>query len=421
VWRARAGSFAVVGLLSLSLGACTARVSVSSNEVQANAASHNPSISEDGRYVAFDSEASNLVLGDGNLFVRDLAAGTTTVVTPGAASATSLHEISADGRYVAFESSSRLTPDDTGDDTDVYVWDRQTGATTRASVGFGGREGNANAEVPDTYGSIAISRNGRYVAFESSSTDLVPGDTNGLADIFVRDRTASTTTRVPFESTGEPATEPDRSTPIGLTHPVLSLDGQHVGFASARVYPGPNPVLRLGTDLYVRNLDTGGTTKVTPEALPEGAGLAFSLDAHGEHAAFSSYAEDLVPGDSNGKEDIFVRNLRTGAVTRLPAEATGAGGVFYGLTDPSLSRTGRFVAFTTDPYTTSNVYIHDLQTGRTRRLTKDHQAATQPYNLFPRISADGRWVAYESTDPTAVQGDTNDVPDVFVGSGRPVR
>jgi Tol biopolymer transport system component len=288
-------------------------------------------------------------------------------------------------------------------------------------VGFGGRQGNANATVPDTYGSIAISRNGRYVAFESSSTDLAPGDTNGLDDIFVRDRAAGTTTRIPFESTGEPATEPDGSTPVGLTHPVLSLDGRHVGFASARAFPGPNPVLRLGTDLYVRNLDTGATTKLTPGALPEGAGLEFSLDAHGEHAAFSSYADDLVPGDGNGKEDIFVRDLQTGALTRVPAEATGASGVFYGLADPSLSRTGRFLAFTTDPYTTSNVYVHDRETGRTRRLTKTHTAATQPYNLAPRISADGRWVTYESTDPTAVQGDTNDVPDIFVSSGRPVR
>lgn len=415
--RAQAGSFALVGLLAVSLGACTTRVSVSSNEVQGNGGSHNPSISETGRYVVFDSEATNLVPGGGSLYIRDLAAGTTRAVGSGG----SLHEISADGRYVAFVSSSRLTPDDTGDDEDVFVWDRETGATTRASVGFGGREGNANATVPDTYGSIAISRNGRYVAFESSSTDLVPGDTNGLADVFVRDRTAGTTTRIPFESTGEPTTEPDGSTPLGLTHPVLSLDGRHVGFASARAFPGPNPVLRLGTDLYVRNLDTGATTKVTPGVLPEGAGLNFSLDAHGEHAAFSSYADDLVPGDGNGKEDIFVRDLGTGALARVPAEVTGASGVFYGLTDPSLSRTGRFLAFTTDPYTTSNVYVHDRQAGRTRRLTKDHTAATQPYNLSPRISADGRWVAYESTDPTAVPGDTNDVPDIFVSSGRPVR
>jgi Tol biopolymer transport system component len=428
VSRARVVSATAAALVAaVSLGACkTERVSVNSGEEQANGESTSASISRDGRYVAFWSRATNLVPNPGlagDVFVRDRVAGQTSLVTVGTGTGTGagMQQISANGRYVAFDSYDKMTPDDTGEDRDIFVWDRETGVTTRASVGTGGHEGNANSAIPSTYSDIAISRNGRYVAFESSSTDLVQGDTNGLDDIFVRDRTAGTTTRVPFESTGEPATEPDSSTPVGLTYPVLSLDGRHVGFASARVYPAPNPILRLGTDLYVRNLDTGATTKVTPGVMPEGAGIKFSLDAHGEHVAFSSYAEDLVPSDDNGKEDIFVRDLPTGALTRVPAEVTGAGGIFYGLTDPSLSRTGRFLAFTTDPYTTSNVYVHDRQTGLTRRLTKDHTAATQPYNLAPRISADGRWVAYESTDPTAVQGDTNDVPDVFVSSGRPIR
>ena len=163
----------------------------------------NSAISGDGRFVAFVSAATNLVTGDNNnaadIFVRDRQAGTTTRVsvtsTGGQANgASSDPAISADGRYVAFVSrATNLVAGDTNGVRDVFVHDRQTGATTRISVNSSENQGNAESLAP------SLSADGRYVAFASSASNLVTGDTNSTSDVFVRDRQAGTTTRVSVE------------------------------------------------------------------------------------------------------------------------------------------------------------------------------------------------------------------------------
>jgi archaellum component FlaF (FlaF/FlaG flagellin family) len=181
--------FAVVP--QVAVGAFTQRVSVATGGTQGNGDSFIPAISADGRYVTFQSIASNLVPGDTNstfdVFVRDRRSGTTqrvNVATDGTqANGDSFSlAISADGRYVTFQSiASNLVPGDTNDRTDVFVRDLRSGTTQRVSVATGGTQANGDSDIP------AISADGRYVAFESGASNLVPGDTNHSEDVFVRD------------------------------------------------------------------------------------------------------------------------------------------------------------------------------------------------------------------------------------------
>ena len=168
----------------------TRRVSISSTGTQANDASDSPSISADGRYVAFHSDATNLVAGDTNgasdIFVRDRQAGTTTRVSVSSAESQGNDDsynpsISADGRSVAFQSdASNLVANDTNGTSDIFVRDRQAGTTRRVSISSTGTQGNNNSDAP------SISADGRYVAFPSDATNLVANDTNGTSDVFVR-------------------------------------------------------------------------------------------------------------------------------------------------------------------------------------------------------------------------------------------
>ena len=191
-------AFLLTALPPLSAQATT-RVSVDSAGVEGNNGSWVPSISGDGRFVAFESYASNLVPGDTNLtvdvFVHDRQTGQTTRVSVDSAGVEGNgwswpSSISGDGRFVAFESgASNLVPGDTNLTGDVFVHDRQTGQTTRVSVDSAGVEGNS---VSQTH---SISGDGRFVAFESAAYNLVPGDTNGRYDVFVHDRLGISLTR----------------------------------------------------------------------------------------------------------------------------------------------------------------------------------------------------------------------------------
>ena len=171
--------------------------------------SNSPSISADGRFVAFNSFASNLVPEDTNgktdIFVRDLSTNTTTLVSLDSAGNqgngfSNSPSISADGRFVAFESTaSNLVPGDTNNVGDIFVRDLLTNTTTRVSVDSAGNQGNKASYPP------SISANGRFVAFYSDASNLVPGDTNSNTDIFVRDLLTNTTTRVSVDSAGNQA------------------------------------------------------------------------------------------------------------------------------------------------------------------------------------------------------------------------
>ncbi len=283
----------------------TERVSVSSDGEQGNSTSQHSSISADARYVAFESWATNLVPGDTNghqdVFVHDRQTGETTRVSVSSSGEQGNADswspsISADGRYVAFESLAyNLVPGDTNGQCAVFVHDCQTGETTLASVSSSGEQGNGASGHP------SISADGRYVAFESRAGNLVPGGTNGELHIFVHDRQAGETTRVSISSSGEQANEYSYL-------PSISGDGRYVAFfgGASNLVPGDT---NNRYDVFVHDRQTGQTTRVSVSSSGE-QGNAMSenpsISADGRYVAFESYATNLVPDDTNGHWDIFV-------------------------------------------------------------------------------------------------------------------
>ncbi len=262
-------------------------------------------ISADGRYVAFRSEASNLVADDTNqqddIFVRDLINKTTERISLGLDEQQSNGRsdsptLSADGRYVAFVSSaSNLVANDTNDTSDVFVYDRQTKEIERVSVGSEGTEGDGFSNAP------SISADGRYVSYSSAATNLVSDDTNQVGDVFVRDRLTQTTERVSLTSSGE------QSNGFSFNHDI-STGGRYVSYSSVANNLAENDINRA-RDVFVYDRTTQTTELISMNAAGvEGdSGSRESVfSADGRFIAFQSSASNLVEDDTNGRTDIFV-------------------------------------------------------------------------------------------------------------------
>jgi Ca2+-binding RTX toxin-like protein len=384
------------------------------------------SISADGRFVAFTLEQSifsfgaansNLIHNSDDIFVRDLLTNTTTRVSvdlagnPGNDSSYT-PSISADGRFVAFSSdASNLVPGDTNNNLDNFVRDLSTNTTTRVSVDSAGNQGNRGSNQ------VSISADGRLVAFSSAASNLVPGDTNNSIDIFVRDLSTNTTTLVSVSSRGDRAND-DSSIPS------ISANGRFVTFYSfaTNLVPGDTNDTR---DIFVRDLLTNTTTLVSASSngeIANRASIRSSISADGRFVAFSSRASNLVPGDTNDTTDIFVRDLSTNTTTRISASSRGNQGNKESST-PFISADGRFVTFSSEasnlvPGDTNNkedIFVRDLSTNTTTRLSVD-SAGNQGNSdsEFPSISANGQKVAFSSFATNLVPGDTNNGPDLFV-------
>ncbi|MCA9896608.1 MAG: PD40 domain-containing protein [Anaerolineales bacterium] len=410
---------------SLSDGTTT-RVSVASDGTEGNAFSWGSSISADGRYVAFSSDASNLVSGDTNgtrdIFVYDRQTSQTTRVsiasdgTEGNADSDYYLSNSADGRYVAFQSdASNLVSGDTNLATDVFVHDQQTGQTTRVSVASDGTEGNA-----DTSGFTIISADGRYVAFQSDASNLVSGDTNLATDIFVHDRQTGQTTRVSVASDGSEGNDVSYK-------PTISADGRYVAFQSYASNLVSGDTNGTGDD-FVHDRQTGQTTRVSVSSDgTEGNGVSShpAISANGRYVTFYSNASNLVSGDTNGTGDIFVHDRQTGQTTRVSVASDGTQGNNSACCSPAITEDGRYVAFQSgasnlvisDTNSWSDVFVHDQQTGQTTRVSvaSDGSEGNNYSSLFdPAITADGRYVTYHSEASNLVSGDTNGAGDIFV-------
>lgn len=336
-------------------GRATTTISMGVDGVAGNHGSAVPTLSRDGRYVAYQSSASNLVAGDANgridVFVHDRVTAATTLVSVASDgtqtdAASTLLGISPNGRFVTFTSTATtLVAGVTG--TATYVHDRLTRTTRLADP--------APPPVPGLPVFVATSRDGRFGVFTSQRADVVPGDTNGYADIFVHDTTTGVTTRVSVTAGGAQAVGGHASTPT------ISPDGRFV--------------------------------------------------------AYSSYATNLVPGDTNASADIFVRDLLTGAVERVSV-ATGrvqAGSdlryEYRSTRAPLLSEDGRFVAFQSthvdlvadDGCCSGDVFVHDRETGETVRASQTTAGAYSGWNGIPgppaALSGDGRSVAFATNRP----------------------
>lgn len=399
----------------------TMRVSVASDGTQGNSCSGRPSISADGRYVAFCSAASNLVEGDTNdtddVFIHDRETGQTERVSIASDSTEGngrsyLASISADGRYVVFSSTaSNLVPDDTNGKADIFVHDRITGQTDRVSIASDGTEGN-----DDSWGFSSISADGRYIAFESKASNLVPGDTNGREDVFVYNQRTGETIRVSIASDG---TEGKGF----VANPSISADGRFVAFASSSSNLVPDDT-NGHWDIFVHDRETDQTTRVSVASDGiEGNEISEwpSISVDGRYVAFQSRASNLVPGGIHCYIDAFVHDRETHQTERISIAPDGIGGDFDGY--PSISGNGRYVTFCSvndlipdDTNGTYDIFVHDRPRGQTSRISvaSDGAEGNGPSKFQSSISFDGRYVAFYSWANNLVPGDTNNEADVFV-------
>lgn len=400
--------------------------------------SYGSSIGTDGRWIVFDSDATNLVPKDLNhardVFLRDTLNGTTTRVSVSdteeeandASSVNSAASVSADGRYVAFISgATNLIAGDTNGKIDVFVRDTVAGTTRRVSVDSSGRQANAASN------GSSISADGRKVVFQSVASDLVVGDTNMRQDVFVHDLTTGETIRVSVANDGSQANGSSGSDGWGNA-PAISADGRFVVFESTATNLVPNDT--NGTrDIFIRDT-ANGTTRLVSVASNGAQGNAASsipsVSAKGNLVAFQSYASNLTPNDTNASWDIFVRNLETGTTTRVSTSETGAEGN-QGSYAPVISADGRWVAFTSwannlvpgDTNDRGDIFLRDIVKGSLSLISATPEGAVggsisgfdSIYNLRGiALSPDARHIAFQSWAPDLVADDTNNVVDIFV-------
>ena len=397
----------------------TERVSVASDRTEANEYSFDPNITPDGRFVAFFSYATNLVPGDTNgqhdVFVHDRDLGTTDRVSV-ASDGTEGNDwssgpaISTDGRFVAFESdASNLVRDDANDIRDVFVHDRDTGVTELASVASGGSGAGG--------GHAVLSSDGQFVAFISGASNLVPDDTNLKSDVFVRDMDTGMVVRVSVASDGTQANN-------SSSFPAISADGRFVAFDSfaTNLVEGDT---NNAHEIFVHDRDTGTTERVAVASdgtQGNGQTWSASISADGRFVAFRSNATNLVPGDTNHVWDIFVRDREAGSTERVSIASDGAEGNSDSRS-PSISADGRFVAFSStandlvadDTNSNPDIFVHDRVTGTTERVSVASDGTQGDLDSYQTsISADGRFVAFLSYSTNLVPDDTNGFRDIFV-------
>jgi Tol biopolymer transport system component len=386
-----------------------------------NGRSAAPDLSFDGRYVVLVSWATNLVERDTNrvadVFVRDRLRDTTERVSVAgdeeqANRGSDRPHISADGRFVAFASSaSDLVPGDTNRLNDVFVRDLVAGTTERVSVATDGREGDARIAT------VAISGNGRFVVFSSRATTLDRSATGPAMKIFVHDR-EKRTTRVLRLGGGEP--------PNGDSHASsVSRDGRFVAFRSfaSNLVPGDTNAV---ADAFVRDRRLGRTNRVSVSS----AGGQGDLDSFrpqssnsGRFVVFRSFASNLVPGDTNLEIDVFVRDTRRRLTTRVSVSATGEQANARPLIFPCISGDGRRIVFGSlasnlvshDTNRRADVFVHDRRARRTRRVSLGPgNREANGSSFHARVSGNGRVVAFASNASNLAGRDRNRLADIYV-------
>ncbi|UQI47927.1 hypothetical protein M1P56_28120 [Streptomyces sp. HU2014] len=404
----------------------TAVVSAAADGTWADGESLNASVSADGRFAVFESRATNLVPGKPdlrNVYVKDLRSGALEQVSVatggGRADGPSYNaSISGDGRYVVFTSEAgNLAPgQNPAGGLDVFVRDRRTGRTEALLTNASG--------TPASNRDPSISADGRFVAFASTRSDLVPGDTNEVADVFVQDRVRGTVRRVSVAEDGSQANGFSAS-------PVISADGGTVGFRSAAVLV-PDP--EGGTELlaphprarafYVHDLRTGRTQRGA-QALdggPVAATGSIALSPDGRYALYSSVSASIVPDDTNGRTDAFAKDLRTGRTQRLSVAPDGSQANDGSYDGAVLSADGRTAYFTStatnlvpgDTNGHQDLFARDLRTGAVERVDLAPDGG-QDDGDASGVSVDlvGRVVVFGSSGSNLVAGDVNGVHDVF--------
>lgn len=416
------------------------------------------SISAGGRFVVFQSDATDLVANNtrlGQIYVRDLATNTTTLAsvnrtnTNGGNGISINPQISDDGRFVAFESlAPDLVVNDTNGGSDVFVRDLATGTTTLASVNRTGADSARGSQfLPTISFAPVLSANGRVVVFQSYSNEIVANDSNDSADLFARDLSTGTTVAVNVNRAGVPSGNRSSLTSGGSFNfqPVISDDGQIVAFTSYSNDLVANDNVCAGTcngtnglaDVFARDLFAGTTTLASVNRAGATGGNASSTDpsisANGRIVAFKSFATDLVGNDTTPQSDIYVRDIAGGTTTLVSVNRTNTnggannnGGV--NSSSPLISPNGRFVAFSSSATDLAanktstfgqDVFVRDIVAGTTVLASVNLAGvdSTSGFNLVATasdFSDNGRFLVFESGAPDLVLNDINNTRDVFV-------
>ena len=436
-----AALLAMLGGIITAQGQSPATGLVSTNSVgnnSGNDGAYSSSVSADGRFVAFVSAARDLVPNDTNnredIFVRDRQTGQTKMVsvnvsgTGGGDQHSSNPTITPDGRYVVFStSSSNLVADDptTLLYGAIFVRDLQLGVTKLVTRNFTG-DRRANGSSGTLYDPLSISADGRFIAFASSSTDLVPNDTNNRWDIFVRDMQTNTTTLVSTGRGGSADVDND------ATRVVMTPDARHIAFKSSAA-------------IYVRDLQAGITKMVSVNRFgtgngngpsDEGANGNMAISTDGRYVAFVSSASDLVENDNNPLQDVFVRDTQNNTTTLVSVDSAGVSTGNAPSGGLTMTPDGRFVVFASgatnlvsaaDSNNTQDIFLRDLTTHTTTLISINRQgSAAGSYNTSlsgisgrSPISADGRYVSFTSnatdlTEISYVNSSGTQGNDVFV-------
>ncbi len=405
------------------------RISVSSSGQQADGdsfvAGSRRVVSADGRYVVFESTATNLVADDFNdardIFIRDRQTGTTARVNLSMTGGDAWGEswtpsITPDGAFVVFCSSAgNLVPDDHNGERDVFIRDLQAGQTQRVSVNMNGQDANGDSYSP------TVSDNGRRVQFGSRARDLVQGANSWNTDIFVRDLDLGETFYV---SVGHDGAVGDANSWGGS----ISPDGGHVSFVS-----GASNLVAGGSytevEVFVRDLDLQQTTLVTIAHdggdSDDRSGVP-ALSGDGSHVAFYSRATNLVDDDTNGQDDVFVRSIPGGTTERVNLSTAGDQTIDLGSWHADINSSARYVVYLSDAPNlvdddtngVGDIFSRDRWLGITARLNLNlNGQEADNYSSNPMITADGRLVVFESSAANLVSGDTNGTRDVFIAWG----
>lgn len=406
-------SFLLLAGLAFAGGASgqIARVSVGAGGAQANADSYDAVVSDNGQVIAFRSTASNLVAGDDNkwpdIFVRDLGTSTTEMASGHITQDRRYSQhpgISADGQIVVMQTD--IVVGYGYGSSQIVVHDRGTGAST-VLVPPGGQ-----SQAP------AVSGNGQFIAFHSVSNVLVNGDSNYTIDSFVVDRVtvpAAPIERVSLDAAGVEGVGDSFS-------PTLSDDGRHVAFYSYanNLVPGDT---NEHEDIFVKDRQTGGIVMASVASdgtIGNGDSYKPVMSANGKFVVFRSQASNLVPGDTNRRWDIFVRDLTLNQTTRVSVSSSG-GEANNNSLEAGISKDGRYVVFRSnasnlvagDTNKRGDIFVHDRSSGRTERVSVPASGEADGHSFNPMISGDGAWIVFESVATNLVAGDTNKARDIF--------
>lgn len=409
------------------------------NQVEANSSSFSARLSADGRYIAFCSFATNLVPNDTNnvldTFVYDSHTSDVERVSV-TETGTEVYgwnnchgvDISGDGRYVVFGSDTAELDDAAGRNlyNDIFLRDQGKGGLLQITHAYDGGPANGDSYDPD------ISADGRHIIFRSYASNLVPNDTNGVADVFGYDIQTRTISLISVSSTDSSV---NGSGWIFANGSSVSGDGRYFVFyssASNLVEKDTNGTLNVyvhdrdaDEDGYFDEPDPSETHTELISINLNGMGGSDhstlpSISQNGRYIIFTSYAVDLVPCDNNGTADLFVRDTHTDITEIVSLSSDGIQGTLPSIMG-LISDDGRFIVMQSLAQLTSDppspywmIYLRDRQIGVTTLLSLGQNGLANRESGYPTLSTNGRTVVFESFASNLVPNDTNGAFDLFL-------